>query len=122
MDISLAGRIIANFPEYLAEDQRIPDYLGELGELVKQPEANIIKLPNISASVPQLKAAIRELQEKGYGVPDYPEEPKTEEEKSFTHDLPGSSAARSTPFCARAIPTGGRQPPSSGSPASIHTA
>jgi isocitrate dehydrogenase len=83
MDISLAGRIIANFPEYLAEDQRIPDYLSELGELVKQPEANIIKLPNISASVPQLKAAIRELQEKGYGVPDYPEEPKTEEEKKL---------------------------------------
>jgi len=83
MDISLAGRIIANFPENLTEDQRIPDYLSELGRLVKLPEANIIKLPNISASVPQLKEAVRELQEKGYAIPDYPEEPKTENEKEL---------------------------------------
>ncbi|MBZ4642589.1 MAG: isocitrate dehydrogenase, NADP-dependent [Deferribacteraceae bacterium] len=82
-DISLSGRIIAAFPDYLKEEQRIPDYLAELGELVKKPEANIIKLPNISASVPQLQAAIKELQEKGYNVPDYPEEPKTEEEKKI---------------------------------------
>lgn len=75
-DISLAGRIIANFPDYLNADQRIPDYLAELGELAKKPEANIIKLPNISASIPQLHAAIKELQENGYNVPNYPEEPK----------------------------------------------
>src|SRR5947209_867842 len=74
-DISLAGRIIAQFPERLAEAQRVPDALSELGELAKTPEANIIKLPNISASVPQLKAAVAELQEKGYSIPDYPEEP-----------------------------------------------
>ncbi len=80
-DISLAGRILANFPEYLTEEQRVNDDLAYLGELVKKPEANIIKLPNISASVPQLKAAIKELQEKGYKVPDYPEEPKNEEEQ-----------------------------------------
>ena len=83
-DISLAGRIIANFPENLQENQQIPDYLAELGDLVKKPATNIIKLPNISASVPQLKAAIKELQENGYTVPDYPEEPKTEIEKEIT--------------------------------------
>jgi isocitrate dehydrogenase len=82
-DISLAGRIIANFPENLREEQKIPDDLGELGRLVKLPQTNIIKLPNISASVPQLKEAISELQAKGYAVPDYPEEPKTEEEKAL---------------------------------------
>ncbi|QSE98461.1 NADP-dependent isocitrate dehydrogenase [Fulvivirga lutea] len=80
-DISLAGRIIANFPEYLREDQKIGDALTELGELAKTPEANIIKLPNISASIPQLTAAIKELQAKGYDLPNYPDEPKTEEEK-----------------------------------------
>lgn len=82
-DISLSGRILAAFPEYLKEEQRIPDHLAELGELVKKPEANIIKLPNISATVPQLKAAIKELQEKGYNVPSYPEDPKTDEEKKI---------------------------------------
>ena len=82
-DISLAGRILANFPEHLAPDQRISDALTELGELAKRPEANIIKLPNISASVPQLKAAIKELQDKGYSVPDYPSDPDTEEEKTI---------------------------------------
>lgn len=80
-DISLAGRIIASFPEYLKPDQRHTDDLAELGELAKTPDANIIKLPNISASVPQLKAAIKELQSQGYAVPDYPEEPKDETEK-----------------------------------------
>lgn len=79
-DISLAGRIIANFPERLREDQRIPNDLEELGSLVKKPEANVIKLPCISASIPQLKAAVKELQEHGYNIPDYPEEPKTDEE------------------------------------------
>ena len=82
-DISLAGRIIANFPENLTENQRIPDYLTQLGELATTPEANIIKLPNISASLPQLKAAIKELQSKGYKVPDYPEDPKTDAEKEI---------------------------------------
>ena len=82
-DISVAGRIIANFPEYLTESQRMPDYLAELGELTQKLEANIIKLPNVSASIPQLKAAIKELQEKGYKLPDYPEEPKTDEEKAI---------------------------------------
>src|SRR5712691_11751110 len=74
-DISLSGRILANFPEGLTASQRVPDWLTQLGELAKRPEANIIKLPNISASIPQLKAAIRELQAHGYKVPDYPENP-----------------------------------------------
>ncbi|MGV9291499.1 NADP-dependent isocitrate dehydrogenase [Streptomyces sp. NPDC003719] len=82
-DISLAGRIIALFPEYLAEDQRIPDALAELGELAKTPAANIIKLPNISASIPQLKAAIAELQDQGYALPAYPDDPKTDEEREI---------------------------------------
>ena len=82
-DISVAGRIIANFPEYLTESQRMPDYLAELGDLTQKLEANIIKLPNVSASIPQLKAAIKELQEHGYKLPDYPEEPKTDEEKAL---------------------------------------
>lgn len=81
-DISLAGRVIASFPEYLTEEQRISDALAELGELAKTPEANIIKLPNISASIPQLHAVIKELQAKGYALPNYPEEAKTEEEKA----------------------------------------
>ena len=80
-DISLAGRIIASFPDRLTADQRIDDALAELGALAKTPEANIIKLPNISASIPQLKAAIAELQEKGYDLPAYPDDPKTDEEK-----------------------------------------
>ena len=80
-DISLAGRIIALFPEHLKEEQRISDHLAELGELATTPEANIIKLPNISASVPQLKAAIKELQGQGYALPDYPDEPKDDKEK-----------------------------------------
>ncbi|MGD1979591.1 MAG: NADP-dependent isocitrate dehydrogenase, partial [Akkermansiaceae bacterium] len=82
-DISLAGRIIAVFPEYLKEDQRIGDHLSELGELAKTPDANIIKLPNISASVPQLKAAIAELQSQGYALPNYPEAPANAEEEEI---------------------------------------
>lgn len=82
-DISLAGRIIANFPEKLKEEQKIPDYLTELGKTAKTPEANIIKLPNISASIPQLTAALKELQSKGYDIPSFPEEPKTDEEKAL---------------------------------------
>ncbi len=80
-DISLAGRILAQFPDDLGEDQRVADALTELGELAQKPEANIIKLPNISASVPQLKAAIEELQGKGYPIPDYPEEPADEDQR-----------------------------------------
>lgn len=82
-DISLSGRIIANFPDFLNDDQKIGDALAELGQLAKKPEANIIKLPNISASVPQLKAAIKELQAKGYALPDYPEEPANDSEKEI---------------------------------------
>ncbi len=82
-DISLAGRTIANFPDNLTDEQKIPDYLTRLGDLVKTPEGNIIKLPNISASIPQLQAAIKELQEKGYNIPTYPEEPKNDEEKAL---------------------------------------
>lgn len=81
-DISLAGRILALFPEYLSDAQRVPDVLAQLGELVKQPDANVIKLPNISASVPQLTAAIAELRAQGYPLPNYPAEAKTDEEKS----------------------------------------
>lgn len=82
-DISLAGRVIALFPEFLTEEQRINDALAELGELAKTPEANIIKLPNISASIPQLTACIKELQSQGYALPDYPFEPKTDEERDI---------------------------------------
>ena len=84
-DISLAGRIIANFPDKLTEAQRISDALAELGELAKTPEANIIKLPNISASIPQLVAAIKELQSQGYDIPDYPAEPSNDDERAI-HD------------------------------------
>ena len=82
-DISLAGRVIANFPDNLTDDQKIPDHLAQLGALAKTPEANIVKLPNISASIPQLQATIAELQSKGYDIPDFPEEPKTDEERAL---------------------------------------
>jgi len=82
-DISLAARVLAIFPEYLEEGKRVNDALAELGELVKRPEANIIKLPNISASVPQLIDTIEELQNKGYEIPSYPDSPKTDEEKEI---------------------------------------
>jgi isocitrate dehydrogenase len=82
-DISLAARILAEFPDYLTEEQRVPDNLAELGQLTQLPDTNIIKLPNISASVPQLVAAIKELQDKGYKLPDFPQDPKTDEEKDL---------------------------------------
>ena len=82
-DISVAARILGNFPEYLTPEQRVPDTLAELGKKTLEPDANIIKLPNISASVPQLLAAIKELQGKGYKIPDYPDDPKTDEEKAI---------------------------------------
>src|SRR5699024_6467354 len=82
-DISLAARILAQFPDYLTEEQRVPDNLKALGELTLKPEANIIKLPNISASVSQLHKAVKELQDQGFAIPDFPEELKTEEEKEI---------------------------------------
>jgi isocitrate dehydrogenase len=82
-DISVSARVLAEFPEFLSEEQRVPDTLGELGRLTLEPDTNIIKLPNISASVAQLKACVKELQEKGYKIPDYPEDPKTDEEKAL---------------------------------------
>jgi isocitrate dehydrogenase len=82
-DISLAGRIISNFSEFLKEDQKTKNALLELGQLATTPEANIIKLPNVSASIPQLKAAISELQSHGYALPDFPEDPQSDEEKAI---------------------------------------
>ncbi|WP_077528750.1 NADP-dependent isocitrate dehydrogenase [Vreelandella utahensis] len=82
-DISLASRILAQFPDYLPKDKQVPDYLEQLGELTQDPDANIIKTPNISASVPQLRAAVKELQEKGYPLPEYPEDPQTDDEKAL---------------------------------------
>ncbi len=96
-DISLAARILAAFPDYLTDDQRVHDALGELGELVRRPEANVIKLPNISASIPQLKAAIRELQADGYAVPDYPEEPSTDEEHRIAERYAGVKGSAVNP-------------------------
>ena len=90
-DISLAGRILAAFPEHLSDDQRQSDDLAELGQLVKTPDANVIKLPNISASVPQLVAAVEELQSQGYALPAYPEDPSTEEEKSAPATTPSKA-------------------------------
>ncbi|MBT5657540.1 MAG: NADP-dependent isocitrate dehydrogenase, partial [Phycisphaerae bacterium] len=93
-DISLSGRILAKFSSRFPEEYRVPDVLAELGELVKQPEANIIKLPNISASIPQLKAAIAELKAHGYDLPDYPENPSTDDERAIraTYDSVKGSA------------------------------
>jgi isocitrate dehydrogenase len=82
-DISLAGRILAQFPDRLSDDRRVSDDLAELGELATTPEANIIKLPNISASMPQLRAAIAELQEQGYDIPDYPGDPADDEQRDI---------------------------------------
>ena len=82
-DISVAARILAEFPEDLTDEQRVPDNLGELGKMTKLADTNIIKLPNISASVPQLIAAVKELQGKGFKIPDYPQSPKTDEDKEI---------------------------------------
>lgn len=82
-DISVSGRIIAHFPENLTEEQKQNDELAELGELAKTPDANIVKLPNVSASVPQLTAAIAELQSQGYNIPNFPASPTTDEEKEI---------------------------------------
>ena len=107
-DISLAGRILAAFPEHLTEAQRVPDALAELGDLATRPEANIIKLPNVSASIPQLKAAIEELQAKGYALPDYPDEPAGR--RRGARPGPATTASRAAPStrsCARATPIAG---------------
>ncbi|MEX1178141.1 MAG: NADP-dependent isocitrate dehydrogenase [Nitriliruptor sp.] len=96
-DISLAGRILAAFPDRLRDDQRVEDALAELGALTKRPEANIIKLPNISASIPQLKAAIAELQEDGYAVPDFPEDPTTDEEREIRERYDGVKGSAVNP-------------------------
>ena len=120
-DISLAGRILANFPEKLTAAQRHSDELAELGALATRPEANIIKLPNISASIPQLKAAIKELQGKGYDIPDYPEDARTAAEKEIKARYGKCSAAPSTRCCARAIPTAAPPAPSSSTPATTRT-
>ena len=82
-DISLPARILANFSELLSDDQKVSDSLAELSELVKKPDTNIVKLPNISASLPQLKEAIEELQSKGYPLPDYPDNPSTDEDQAI---------------------------------------
>ena len=120
-DISLAGRILANFPERLRPDQRVGDDLAELGALTMEPEANIIKLPNISASVPQLKEAIEELQSQGYDVPDYPDLPQTDEDNAIRARMRRCSAARSTRCCAKATRTAARPPRSSSTRASTRT-
>ena len=119
-DISVAARILAEFSDCLGAEQRVPDRLAELGRLTQEPGANIIKLPNISASVPQLVAAIRELQARGYKVPDYPEEPEDRRRQGVS----GSAirrcwAARSTRCCARATPIVARRLPSSATRARI---
>ena len=120
-DISLAGRILAQFPDRLDEDQRVADALEELGALAHQPEANIIKLPNISASVPQLKAAIEELQQKGYAIPDYPRSPRTTRSATSARATTRSRGARSTRSSARETRTAARRPRSKSTPATIPT-
>ena len=102
-----AGRILAHFPDSLSPEQQVPDALSELGALATQPQANIIKLPNVSASIPQLQDAILELQGKGFAVPDFPSDPRTEEEKRPGQPMQRSWVQRSTPCCARETPTAG---------------
>ena len=115
-DISLTGRIIANFPDNLTDAQKIPDYLTMSSELCESPAANIIKLPNISASIPQLKGAIKELQDKGYDIPDYPDDPANDEQRELFVRFSRVLAVRSTRFCGKGTPIDG-QPPQSKSTA-----
>ncbi|CMQ47985.1 isocitrate dehydrogenase [NADP] [Mycobacterium tuberculosis] len=107
-DISVAARILAEFPDYLTEEQRVPDNLAELGRLTQLPDTNIIKLPNISASVPQLVAAIKELQDKGYAVPDYPADPKTDQEKAIKERYARCLGSAVNPVLRQGIRTVGR--------------
>ena len=109
-DISLSGRVLATFPEQLTPEQRVNDDLAELGELVTRPEANVIKLPNVSASIPQLKAAVEELRGKGYDLPDYPDEPSTPEEEGDPGALRQGEGLGGQPGArARATPTAARR-------------
>jgi len=121
-NISLAGRVLSAFPDFLTEDQRVADDLAELGELVKTPEANVIKLPNISASMPQLAATIKELQAQGFALPDYPEEPATDAERDIKarYDAVKGSAVNPvlrrkpmSPRCRATISSPTRPPPRS---------
>jgi isocitrate dehydrogenase len=120
-DISLSGRILALFPELLKPEQRIANDLAELGELAKKPEANIIKLPNISASIPQLKAAIKELQGKGYALPDYPDVPANDVEKDAKARYDKVKGSAVNPCCAKATPTAAHRCRSRTTPASTRT-
>ena len=117
-DISLAGRIIAVFPDYLEESQKLGDALAELGALAVKPEANIIKLPNISASMPQLKAAIKELQAQGYKLPDYPDSPANDAERDVKARYDKVKGSAVNPCCAKATPTVARRCRSRTTPAS----
>ncbi len=108
-DISLSGRILSQFPDFLKDEQKIGDDLAELGALATKPEANIIKLPNVSASVPQLKAAIKELQDQGYVLPNYPDAPTDESRATSRRATTRSRAVRSIRCCAKAIPTVARR-------------
>ncbi len=121
-DISLAGRILATFSDHLGENQRQPDDLAELGKLVKTPQANVIKLPNISASVPQLQAAIRELQAQGYPVPNYPETPANDAERDVRARYDAIKGSAVNPVLREAIPTVALPPPSRNSHRPTRTA
>lgn len=121
-DISVAARILAEFSDLLPEDQRVPDNLGELGRLTQLPETNIIKLPNISASVPQLLAAIKELQGRATSSPTSPATRRRTKTKRYETATPSVSAARSTRSCARAIQIAGLRRPSRNMRASTRTA
>ena len=120
-DISLASRILAHFPDHLSPEQQVPDALAELGTLAKQAEANMVKLPNISASVPQLVDAIKELQTKGFSLPDFPTNPQTEEEKKTRATMPRFSGLRLILYCAKEIPTAGWPNPSRNTPRKTRT-
>ena len=117
-DISVSARVLAEFADALPDNQKVPNTLAELGKKCLLPDTNIIKLPNISASVGQLMACIKELQAKGYAIPDYPENPKARRSRPVTRSV---SAARSTRFCAKATLIAARQPPSRTPPRSART-
>ena len=116
-DISVSARILAEFPEYLTDAQKVPDNLAELGRLTLRPDTNIIKLPNISASVNQLIDAIKELQARGFNIPDFPENPKTDEERAIRSRYSKAWVAPSIRCCAKATPTAARRWRSSNMPA-----
>lgn len=120
-DISVAARVLAEFSDYLRDDQKVPDNLAELGRLTQDPDTNIIKLPNISASVAQLVACVKELQAKGYAIPDYPENPTTDEEKALKTRY-GKCLGSAVNWCyAKATPTAAPPPPSRTTPRSTPT-